>query len=145
MEPCPPSRRSAISTTAMPPKPIRKPCSEDAAETLMYQGKTGCCWRIPKGRSSQQLDQRFLCQIVAVACPRQCVGHFQASVLEMATTVGTEWAQRGHGQIRAPTGRRCWESSGHKKAREFAGLDDSPTGGYGWTRTTDPSIMSAVL
>ena len=53
---------------------------------------------------------------------------------------------------RRRTGSRCDDDGGgrtppggHKKPRRIAGLDGFPDGGYGWTRTTDPSIMSAVL
>lgn len=76
---------------------------------------------------------------------------------------GKECEGIGHGGMRpppqsSPTSARLQRAIldyfGHKKARKpwccwhfraFAVLVGPANGGYGWTRTTDPSIMSAVL
>ena len=40
--------------------------------------------------------------------------------------------------------RKVYSCAGNKKAHEIMGLSEN-LGGYRWTRTTDPVIMSDVL
>ncbi len=53
----------------------------------------------------------------------------------------THHSDCGVRQVSIRSGQRLAEGRGHKKPRNHT----VGRGGYGWTRTTDPSIMSAVL
>ena len=82
------------------------------------------------------------------------------SLHDSGTGPGTSWARpilgrlEAHGSVfcRRVTRAASCPLFGHKKARVDGGPVSCNTlfllqkfGGYGWTRTTDPSIMSAVL
>ena len=52
------------------------------------------------------------------------------------------WAQKWHRTVTAPPSEALKPKQQAQKTPQNRGVR---CGGYGWTRTTDPSIMSAVL